>query len=1739
MSSIDERVVHMQFDNAAFQAKAQQTLNTLQALNRGLNMTGATKGLQGIGAAANAQAASIKNIESSVNTVASRFSALGQMATGALHNIGASAAAAGGRLIKSFTLDPILDGFREYETNLNSIQTILANTQAAGTNLNDVNNALQKLNHYSDQTIYNFSEMAKNIGTFTAAGVDLETSTAAIKGIANLAALSGSNSEQASTAMYQLSQAISAGRVSLEDWNSVVNAGMGGTVFQRALAMNAEKMGTLSKGAVELSGKMKNVTIEGKSFRESITAKPGEESWLTSEVLTRTLSQFTGDLSDAELAAQGFSKAQIKAIQDQAKMAKSAATEVKTFSQLMGTFKEQLGSGWAQTWQTIFGDFSEAKGLFTGVAESIGGLLQKSSDGRNKMLKEWKDAGGRTALIEGISNTFKALVSVITPIRDAFREIFPATTGKQLAEMTKNFAAFTEKLKVGGATADKIKRTFAGVFAVFGIAVDIIKEVVGTIFDLIGVTAKGSGGFLSFTAKIGDFLVAVRNGIREGGILKTVFQAIGTVLAIPIKLVQKLAGFLGDLFKDTDTSKVEKGLTGVGEKLSPLARLGDLVSAAWNKVLDVVRNVGTFVQRIGAKVKEFFAGFGVELSGMFEGFSFDKLLAGINTGLFAGLVLMFKNFLGNFGGGGGGIMEGITDAIDGFTGVLKGMQNALNASALLQIAISVGILALSMNTLSKIDAEGLTRASAAIASLFAQLIGSMALFTKVVGFAGFAKMPFVAGSLILLSTAVLLLSQAVKQLAELDWNQLAKGLTGVAVTMGLMVGSLKLMPNPAGLISTGLGMIALAAGVKILASAVEDLSGLSWQELAKGLVGVGAILGALVLFTMFSKANAGGILQGAGIILLAAGIKILASAVNDMSGLSWGEIAKGLVTLAGSLAIITAALMLIPPTAPLAAISVLGVAISLGMVAKALDVMGQMSWGEILKSLVTMLGAMAIIATALYVIPPTAPLGAAAVLLVAIALKQVAVVLADFAEYSWEEIAKAMVMLAGTLGIIAAALFLMPTALPGAAAVLIIAAALTILAPVLLQFGQMSLAEIGKALLMLAGVFLVFGAAAILLAPVVPIMIGLAAAVTLLGIGVLAAGAGVFLFATALSLLAAAGAGATAALVLMVTSLAKLIPEVMKQIGLGIIAFAEVIAKAGPTLVRAITTVLDSLIKAIVKLTPKIVDALLKMLDMLLRKMAEYVPKMVDSGLKMLTGILRGIANNIGKVVDEATRVVVNFINGIARNLPKIIESGFNLIIKFIQGLRKAIDNNAETLGREGGKLAVAIIKGMVKGLAAGVGEVVNAAKNVAKSALDSAKNFLGIHSPSKEFEKVGRFVNDGFRKGLDGNKDQVYKAFDDLKKMLSDLSKNSRASSSERKRAAAAYTTLTKQLNDEKSSLGKLATQYDAYTEKIKDANATLEAAIKTRDDYNKQIKDQYSDMPSATGETQLKTYLDDLKKQIEDTKVFSNALQRLRAFGLNDETYKDLLATGTSALPFVEQLLAGGKTSIDELNKLSKELDTAGAALGRDASKNLYQAAVDSAAGLVEGLKKQQANIEKQMDKIADAMVKSIKKKLGIKSPSRAFMAIGGFTAEGLALGMQNNAKIVERSAVKMGEGALTSLQRAMSNVADMVTNDIDSQPVITPVLDLSSIRKDASIIGNILGTGKISVDSAYDKARYVAAGYDRNKAAEDSANAQLVGTAVSFTQNNYSPKALSSAEIYRQTNNQLSKAKGALTT
>ncbi|CUQ77060.1 Phage-related protein [Lachnospira eligens] len=419
---VDERVVEMRFDNAQFEKNVQTSMSTLDKLKAKLNFNGVSKGLEDVGNAA--KKLEFSGVTSGIETVQAKLSAMEVIGVTALANITNSAVNAGKRIASAITIDPVRDGFNEYETQMNAVQTILANTQKEGTNVKQVNAALDQLNTYADKTIYNFTEMTRNIGTFTAAGVKLDTSVSAIQGIANLAAVSGSTSQQASTAMYQLSQALASGTVKLMDWNSVVNAGMGGQVFQDALIRTSEKLGTGAQAYIDAAG----------SFRESLS-----KGWLTTDVLTETLDMFsTAADTEEEYAAaiqkfvdEGYSEEQAVDMANMAKTAGEAATKVKTFTQLIDTLKEALGSGWTTTWRLIIGDFEEAKELWTNVSDVLSKLINNASEARNKLVEgvmsfnpftnmlnklENSDVGKTVKQINNLTNSLEYYQKVVTDV---------------------------------------------------------------------------------------------------------------------------------------------------------------------------------------------------------------------------------------------------------------------------------------------------------------------------------------------------------------------------------------------------------------------------------------------------------------------------------------------------------------------------------------------------------------------------------------------------------------------------------------------------------------------------------------------------------------------------------------------------------------------------------------------------------------------------------------------------------------------------------------------------------------------------------------------------------------------------------------------------------------------------------------------------------------------------------------------------------------------------------------------------------------------------------------------------------------------------------------------------------------------------------------------------------------------------------------------------------------------------
>lgn len=1743
-NTIDNKVVSMQFDNKQFETNAKTSLTTLEKLQQSLKFTGATKGLESVGAAADK--CNMSGMGSAIETVKAKFSALQVMGVTALANIANSAVNAGKRMISAFTIEPIKTGLAEYETQINAVQTILANTQSKGSTLKDVNGALDELNAYADKTIYNFTEMTRNIGTFTAAGVDLDKSVTSIKGIANLAAVSGSTSQQASTAMYQLSQALAAGKVQLMDWNSVVNAGMGGQVFQDALKRTAKNMGVNVDGMIKKYG----------SFRESLTK--GE--WLTADVLTETLTQLSGAYSEADLIAQGYTEEQAKEIVELSQTAVDAATKVKTFTQLIDTLKEAMQSGWTQTWEILIGDFEEAKELWTGVSDVVGEFINKTSEARNSMLQGWADGGGRTMAIEAITNAFQGLISIIKPVTEAFREVFPPITSEQLLKATERIRDLTEKFKIGKGPAEAIKNTFKGFFSIIKFGADIVIGLAKGIGKLIGAILPVGGGILSATGSFGEFISKLTEAIDVSKIFENVFNVLAMVIT-PVANLLKTA-FNG----------LASGFEAMGGIVGVLDKIGDGIAWVFDKIVAFI-------------------------SAITNGAGLGGLVNLANGGIFAAILLGIKKFIGNFSEtveNATGFLDNITEILDTVKGSLEAWQNSIKSKTLMNIAIAIGILAASLYVLSSIEPEKLGSALAAMTGLFIELFAAMAIFEKTMKGSGMKATTSLVTTMIGMSVAVLILASAMKKLADLEWDQIARGLTAVGGLIAELVGASILLSKTSTKLAKGsLGLILFATSILILGKAVKSLAELSWEELGKGLTGIGALLVGLWAFMKFANFEKMGLLKGAGLLLFAASMKVLAGAVGSFAQMQWDQLGRGLAGLAGGLTVMIAALHLMPQNVMGKAASLLIISAALIVLSKAMSAMGGMSWDEIGRSLV---------------------------------------------------------VLAGSLLILAGALHLMNGTLAGTAALMLATVALLALTPVLKILGSMSLAEIGKALLALAGTFTVLGLAGLILGPIVPVILGLAAAVALLGVGVLACGVGVATLAAGLTALGVAFTVSGAAIIVAIKELINLIPYLAVKIGEGIVQAAVAVGNGSSAICEAFKQIILALLDVFVELIPDLADGLLKLIVGLLDALVQYTPQIVDGIFNFLIAVINGIASRLPELIQAGVNVLNALVEGVMSALGAMGPDGFikafasvgilvalmvalaacaalapaaMLGVLGITGVLAEIGAISKIPGLtwligEGASLMQAIgnaIGNLIGGLIGGVGEGISASlpqiatdlstfmtnlspflsgmAGVDPTMMDSVQALAGMIlalTGASILEAVTSWLTGGsslsdfaaqlvpfgqamvaFSTTVSGIDESAVVAAANAGKILAEMAatipntggvmgffagENDMTLFGSQivafGTALAAFSRVVSgQINEEAvtaaanagsamvaladtvpntgglisffsgdNDLATFGTQLSLFGKSLvnysKSVSGLDTGAIQTSVSAAKGLVGLADILPESGGlwsvfsaDNDMSTFGKELEKFGKSMSAYSSAISGINIEQLAGATaqFKNLanLAKGLSGVDFGglgsfgESLGKIGTNGINSFIQAFKnagtKLNTAGKQVVKDISsgitknKNLLKTAGKSSGTEVsKGVKEARSSIESSGKYLVQGLAngitnsaylayaagkyagqqakKGIDDALRVESPSKEAYESGRFTGMGLANGIIDFASKVYNAGYDLGDHALSGLKATMSRLSAAVSTDIDSQPTIRPVLDLSDVRAGAGAIGSMFG-------------------------------------------------------------------------
>ena len=1222
--TIDERVVEMRFDNKQFESATATSMSTISKLKQSLNFSGATKGLESIDSSV--RKINFNPLSSAVETVHAKFSALQVVAVTALSNITNSAVNAGKRIVSALTIDPITTGFQEYETQINAVQTILANTQSKGSSLSDVNAALDELNKYADQTIYNFTEMTRNIGTFTAAGVGLDESVNAIKGIANLAAVSGSNSQQASTAMYQLSQALAAGRVSLMDWNSVVNAGMGGELFQNALIRTAQVMGTGVDQALEKYG----------TFRESLT----KGQWLTADVLTETLAQISGAYTESELIAQGYSQEQAKQITELATTAVDAATKVKTFTQLWSTLKESAQSGWTETWEILIGDFEEAKSFLTELSETFGGIIGESAEARNSLLydsmtsnwkkvtdgiteaglsaEEFKDivstvakeqgvdvnamikeygsleaafkngaissdvlnsaltkmtgtsdeivkkmsdlnlglekndktlealteAGyeysdaqsllnkstkdqvlainelsdeqllsigytsdqinsirelsekyklangslnefinnvskpmGREMILDTIRVSIQSLIDIFEAVGNAWRDVFPPTTSDQLLGIIERIREFALELRPTEETLDKIQRAFRGLFSILDIGKQAFGAILKPIGELLGDFGKLGGSVLDVVANFGDWVYSIDQAIKAGDGFSTISDIISTVL-----------GKVSDA-----VSTVVDGVGGLGGVFSSI---GKGIESVFNGVWTVVSKVVNWIR---------------------ENISAGDIFAGLAGG---GIFALAKKF--------GNLVDKIKDIFEGFTSdglpskfseildsvheSLDNFAQGLQVASLLGIAGAVTLLTSSLRKISELEVKDIGVSLVTIRLMIASLNSGFKGLTKTLSVFDSKGTLKASVAMIAIAEAINILSEAMVTVSDLNWGEVAKGLVSVGGLLLELSAAMKIMNGSKISLGTSVAILALSYSCGMLSEALAGFSGLSWDEIARGLTAMGGALAELVAsLSILSKVGGfGALLGGTSILIAVQSLDEISENLDKLGKMSWEQIKRGLTAMGGALAEFTAALSILSKVGGFGSIlggTAITIAVqSLDEISENLNKLGTMSWEQIKRGLTAMGGALAEFVAALGILSKVGGfgsiLGGTAILIAVQSLDEISENLKRLSRLSWDEIGRGLVAMGGALtelGVISGLLGKLAglSGIIGAGTILIAVQGLGDLADALQKFGSMSWDEIGRGLVAMGGALTELAVVSGLLGWVAPIA-GLVGAGTLL-----------------------------------------------------------------------------------------------------------------------------------------------------------------------------------------------------------------------------------------------------------------------------------------------------------------------------------------------------------------------------------------------------------------------------------------------------------------------------------------------------------------------------------------------------------------------------------------------------------------------------------------------------------------
>lgn len=1359
-TSIDERVVAMKFNNGQFQQGVSNTIKALDDLKGKLNFDGAKKSLGDLNTAG--KSFDLSGMANGVDTMAAKFSSLQVVAVAALATIASKAVSLGLSMGQSITA-AATDGFNDYNTKLTSVQTIM---NATGADIGEVSGYFNQLDEYADKTIYNLSDMTGAFAKFTNAGVSMDKSIPAIKGIANMVALAGQDAGAASVAMYNLSQSIGGGFLTTMDFNSLKLANVATMEWKDQMIAGAVAAGTLKKrsdGLYNIPGGSEAVSTAA-LFSEKLS-----EGWASADVLTSVLGQY-GDAT-TEIGRKAL----------------AAAQDVKSLPMMMETLKAAAGTGWTETFENIFGDLNEAKAMFTPLTVTIATLMDGSADARNSMLADWKALGGRTAIIDSVVNVFHALEKVILPIKKAFREVFPATTGKQLADISKGIRDFTAGLVMSDSASNNIKIVFKGLFTVLKFGFDIVSGIAAVFIWLVGVLFKVGGAIAGLISPVIKFFGSFDKGT--------------TAAEKGVSAFEKVMGFLNsinlqpviDMFNTASKAVTDffngptpgKWVGKVKSFFKPAIDWGNQLKASWTSVGGFFKSMWTFIEPLKDGIANLLSGLGDAFKGVADDIDVDTILSAINTGFLALIVLSIKKYLDTASG----FLDSFTGIMDGLNGVLSAFQTDIKAGALIKIAIAIGLLALALILLSTIKPEDLGPALVGMTSAIAALVGGLALLDKAVSDQdSLAKLPALAFTMILLAAAVLILATAMQKMAALDWNELAKGLVGLAAGLGALVGAAILLSKYGGdLNKVGISLILLSASLAIMAGAMTIFANMSWEQLGKAGAALTVILGSMVGVLLVLSKNAAKVMVAAqALLILSIALGVFTGVIGILGIMPIDVLTQGLIVLSIMLSVLVIAMNALSANAPRmlsTAVAMLAMAFAIGMLVNSVAILGILPIPVLVQGLIALALVMAILVIAMNAMTG-AIVGAGAMIIVSIAITLLALAIGLLGAMPIEQLITGLVAIAAVFIIVAVAGLLLAPLTP---VLLVLAVALGAIGFVVLAVAvamvifSLGLMLFGPAAAIAAGGLQVLGVAIGKVSEFIPAFLGVGAGLLVFGIGAAVAGAGVLilgagllLLGVALALIGAVGIIGATALTAIVKSLLKLLPETLNMLALGgaflvlgagllavgagaMLAGVGLIMVGNGLLLVAVASIAGSvglgrLGKAVEKMAPK-VDAMNK-LGAAIKKLGNS-SEVAGAGSKAAASGINAFSSAVSKSDTElkkTTADLTKLTTAATQMSASVSASGTRMsssVKSSLSGISSAVRSTRSTMQSSGQSIGSAITDGMRIGINNGSSGVTSAAKSVAAKALAASKKELDINSPSRKYEEVGEYSDEGFAHGL------------------------------------------------------------------------------------------------------------------------------------------------------------------------------------------------------------------------------------------------------------------------------------------------------------------------------------------------------------------------------------------------------